>query len=269
MIRLQRGLTTLAVLLLLVAGALVLAYNLGVTQVREPFNSFWASIPDAPEEKRLVGLIVGGVMAFFGFFGLVPLPNLGPKRSITFFGERGNITVELDSTYRTVYRILKRMPEVRSCSLDIHPSADGKHMTVKAAARLNKIPGQRARAIAARVSAYIADTAMNYLGLENVVSVDLNVQDFTIDVPGACRELAERHAATDESVFAAPAARPAPAEVRMEPVQEARPETPEVVPFTELEDLPDAEPVEAPPSEMPAGAEPGENETTTRDPWSF
>ncbi|HNR33101.1 MAG TPA: hypothetical protein PKI11_19580 [Candidatus Hydrogenedentes bacterium] len=189
--RLQWSVARLLLLLVVVCGALVLAYNLDFGQVRETFNTIWARVPDAPEEKRLIGLILGGAMTLLGVIGLVPLPRVGPRRSITFSAGRGNVTIQLDSTYRKINKMLNRMPEVDYCAIDIVPSADGQHLIIKADARLNKLPRQRARAIAQRVNEYIADAAMNFLGLEEVVSVDLNVQDFTIDVEEACKSLME------------------------------------------------------------------------------
>ncbi len=244
---LQWSVARLLLLLIVVGGALILAYNFGVQQVRDTFNSLWAAVPDAPEEKRLFGLIIGGAITILGLIGLAPAPRVGPRRSITFFSGRGNVTIQLDSTYRKITRMLNRMPEVDRCTIDIVPSADGQHMVIKADARLNKLPRQRARAIAQRVSEYIADAAMNFLGLEEVVSVDLNVQDFTIDIEEGCKSLMED--APQKSVEA------------LGPVFA---ETPDVrIPAVEAEapafepDLPEAVPIaeEAAEAEPPAGAE--------------
>lgn len=243
---LQWSVARLLLLLIVLGGALILAYNLGVQQVRDTFNSLWAAVPDAPEEKRLFGLLVGGAITILGLIGLAPAPRVGPRRSITFFSGRGNVTIQLDSTYRKINKMLNRMPEVDRCTIDIVPSADGQHMVIKADARLNKLPRQRARAIAQRVSEYIADAAMNFLGLEEIVSVDLNVQDFTVDIEEGCKSLMEdasqKSVAALGPVFAeTPEVRipvfetetPAAAPQAEEPA--ATPEIPEAVPVPESE----------------------------------
>lgn len=181
---------------LMLQGALLLLHLYGVEPIRGAIDGFMASIPQeagADAEKKLLGLIAGWSMVALGLIGAAPLPNWRRNRAVTFRSGHGNITIQLDSVYRTMHKILNRMPEVRSCRLDIQPSPDGTMVCIKADARLYKLPRQRARATAMRVSDIIADTAMNFLGLEDMVSLDLNIQDFTVDIEESCKMLREEH----------------------------------------------------------------------------
>ena len=194
--RVQTILIKVLMLGLMVQGALLLLHLYGVEPIRGAIEGFIASIPQeagAEEEKKLLGLIAGWVMVALGLIGVAPLPNWRRNRAVTFRSGHGNITIQMDSVYRTMHKIVNRMPEVRSCRLDIQPSPDGTVVCIKADARLYKLPRQRARATAMRVSDIIADAAMNFLGLEDLVSLDLNIQDFTVDIEESCKALLEEH----------------------------------------------------------------------------
>ncbi|MFP4502192.1 MAG: hypothetical protein ACLFTT_14420 [Candidatus Hydrogenedentota bacterium] len=189
--RTQTIIVKVLMLLLMIQGLIILLYSHGIEPVRGTIDGFLNSIPDAPHEKRLLGIIAAWGMVALGFIGFIPMPRFRRNRAVTFFSGHGNITIQLDPIYRTMHRIINKMPEVRSCRIDIKPTADGKKVCIQANARLYKLPRQRARATALRVSDYIADTAMNFLGLEDLVSVDLNIQDFTVDVDESVRALAQ------------------------------------------------------------------------------
>ncbi len=197
--RTQTVIVKVLMLLLMIQGLIILLYSHGIEPVRGTIDGFLNSIPDAPHEKRLLGIIAAWGMVALGFIGFIPMPRLRRNRAVTFFSGHGNITIQLDPVYRTMHRIINKMPEVRACRIDIKPTADGKKVCIQANARLYKLPRQRARATALRVSDYIADTAMNFLGLEDLVSVDLNIQDFTVDVDESIRALAQEGGARDRA----------------------------------------------------------------------
>lgn len=190
--QLQTIVVKLLMLGLIAAGGLVLAHFYGVAQVRAAFTAFLESIPSAPEEQRLFALLAGGGLAVLGLIGLLPLPEPRPKRTVTFQSGYGNITIRLDSAYRVIHKLINKMPEVRSCSFEMTPTENGQELQIRAKARLNLIPGQSARATALRVNNCIVEAVTNYLGLEDLISADLNVQDFTIDIEQQCRTLADK-----------------------------------------------------------------------------
>lgn len=229
--QLQTIVVKLLMLGLLAAGGLILAHFYGVAQVRAAWTAFLESIPSSTGEQRLFALLVGGGLAVLGLFGILPLPEPKPRRSVSFQSGHGNITIHLDSAYRVIQRLINKMPEVRSCRFEMTPTADGQELQLRAKARLNLIPGQSARTTALRVNNYIVEAVTNYLGLEDIVSMDLNVQDFTIDIDEQRHVLMDKPIReTDEIVLNPPLELPvSPVRIDSEEV-EPMPELPEFSP---------------------------------------
>lgn len=189
---------------LLLAGGLLLAHYYGVAQVRNAWAAFLQSIPTDPDEQWLLALLAGGGLSILGLFGLLPMPQPRPRCTVTFPSSHGTITIRLDSAYRVIHKLINKMPEVRACSFEMTPTGDGQELMIQAKARLNLIPGQSARTTALRVNNYIVEAVTNYLGLEDIVSMNLNVQDFTIDVEEQRRVLMDKPIHESDGVFLNP-----------------------------------------------------------------
>lgn len=128
------------------------------------------------------GLVLGVLATIAGFAGLVPL--LGPKRkkTISFQGTHGEVTIELDSIEATLSRVVGKMPEVKKISVTVTPSEDNRQAQVFANVLMYKgAETAGARQIANRISDYLADTAVNILGVEDITKINLNIRGIIID----------------------------------------------------------------------------------------
>ncbi len=146
-----------------------------------------------------VGLIIMGLLA------LLPLAKPGRKSTISFPGTHGEVTIQLDSVEETLSRVVSKMPEVKKISVRVTPSEDNHRAQVTADVLMYKGAGSPgAREIANRISDYLADTAVNVLGVEDVTTVNLNVRG--IIVGGAEPSIARTK--TEPAKEPAPAAEP-------------------------------------------------------------
>ena len=178
---LQTLIVKLVMLALLAGGAAILASQLGVALIVDTCDELIASLPAAPEQLRLIFLAIGGAAALAGLLGLWPFGSARVKRVVSFRSGHGTVSIALDSGYRVIHRLLNKMPEVRKASFTIDTVDGGRELLVCVHARLNQVPGQSARMTALRVSNYIRESVSGFLGMEDMISVDLNIQDFTMD----------------------------------------------------------------------------------------
>ena len=135
---------------------------------------------------RVCGLAIGVAIAFISLPALFPLRKPTRKKTISFAGSRGQVAIELDSIEATLGRVVGKMPEVKRVAVTLVPSEDGKRAQVTADVVINKGSGPvGARAIANQISDYLAETAVDILGVEDVTTVDLNVRGIVVHPPKA------------------------------------------------------------------------------------
>jgi hypothetical protein len=185
-------------LLLLLASAGVAAWHYPIEPVREGLQRAFQFLPTSPGTQNLAVMAAAALVALVALVGLLPLPASGRNRRITFTTSHGTVTIALGPVYRTLHKLVRKMPEVRACRLDIRLGEDGKSLQVCADVRLNKMPRQPGRDTAKRVSDIIHDAAVGLLGIDQVIAVDLNVRDFTLDINAAAKALRQDHPAVVE-----------------------------------------------------------------------
>jgi len=133
------------------------------------------------EVWRVCGLAIGVAIAFISLPAVFPLRRPGRKKTISFAGSQGQVAIELDSIEATLGRVVGKMPEVKRIAVTVVPSEDCKRAQVTADVVINKGAGHvGARAIANRISDYLAQTAVDMLGVEDVTTVDLNVRGIVV-----------------------------------------------------------------------------------------
>ena len=130
---------------------------------------------------RVCGLAIGVAIAFISLPALFPLRKPGRKKTISFAGSQGQVAIELDSIEATLGRVVGKMPEVKRIAVTVVPSEDSRRAQVTADVVIKK--GSEpvgARVIANRISDYLAQTAVDILGVEDVTTVDLNVRSIVV-----------------------------------------------------------------------------------------
>lgn len=129
------------------------------------------------------GVAVGAGCVLLGLIGLLPLTRRKKgKKTISFAGTHGDVTIELDSVEATLNRMVNKLEEVQKVWVRVTPSEDNRRAYVKAdAVIVKRSAGESTSAITQRVVDYLNDTAVNILGVEDVTKVDLNVRKILVD----------------------------------------------------------------------------------------
>lgn len=168
-------------LLTMLAGAILVAVTSSAT-VRgwlEPYvipeGSIWLG--------SWLGTLLGGLVFLVGLLGLLPVVK--PKRlkkTISFAGSHGEVTIQLDSVEATLARMVSRMPVVKKIWVRIIPSEDNHRARVAADVWVYKNADRTsAREITNSIMEHLMDTAVNILGVEEITAVDVNVRGI---IPG-------------------------------------------------------------------------------------
>ena len=159
---------------------------------------------------------VGGALLFIlGLLGLLPLSRKKRPNTISFPGEYGEVTIHLDSIEATLNRIVSKMPEVKKISVRLIPSEDSRRAEVTGSLWIYK--GSEAAGVSeivGKVQKHLRDTAINILGVEEIVMGKL-------DVPGIIVSATPAKPAPPAVSKEAPAA-PAPVPVPATPAVEER-----------------------------------------------
>ena len=166
-------------LLAIVAGAGIVALRLNETLLERFLNFFI--------EGRVwldLGPFAGVLVLLLGLLALMPLSKPRRKRTISFPGHHGEVTIQLDSVESTLSRVVGKMPEVKKIWVKVIPSEDNHRAQVAAEVMMYKgAQAAGAREIANRICDYLADTAVNILGVEDVTTVNLTVRGIILDIP--------------------------------------------------------------------------------------
>lgn len=162
------------------------------------------------ERWMLYGYVPGALLVVGGVLGLLPLARNKRRKTITFSGAHGEVTLQLDSVEATIMRVVGKMPEVKKIWIKVTPSDDNHRARVYAEVLMYKgVEGAGARELANRIEDRLHDTAVNLLGSDVVTSVSLNIRGIVLNLPR--KALEGRQAAPPAS----PAAEPEP--VKTEP----------------------------------------------------
>jgi hypothetical protein len=182
-------------LLVLLLGLVSLGIALGVPEVKAYLDQVPGLLVELqgklpPQVEFLKGALTvqalwfGGSVAaiVLGIYGFFPqFAKYRRKKKIAYEGPHGEVQIQLDSVEQSLNHVLARMPEIKRINLRVDPLDGGRRALIRADVVLNQQPGQNARAIAALVSDYIAETSTKLLGLEELAKIDLNVVGINVN----------------------------------------------------------------------------------------
>ena len=186
--------------------------------------------------------VAGALLFILGLLGLLPLSRKKRPNTISFPGEYGEVTIHLDSIEATLNRIVSKMPEVKKISVRLIPSEDSRRAEVTGSLWIYK--GSEAAGVSeivGKVQKHLRDTAINILGVEEIVMGKLDIPGIIVSVtpakPAPAAETKEAHAmpapapvvATEPVHHKAPIAQETPqdpaASTALEPEETARAES--------------------------------------------
>ena len=160
---------------MLAAGVLLSMYPIG--ELYEEFARLVSKV-GYPECARPA---IGSIIAALALLALLPLyPKRRKRKSISFEGTHGEVTIEVHPVESTLERVTSRLKEVKSIRIRIKP-LEGQAVRVTATAILLKDGDGDARQVTARVNSYIQAHTRKILGVPDV-EVKLKVDRFIINM---------------------------------------------------------------------------------------
>ncbi len=229
-------------LVVLVAGVVLIGMYFNVLQIYDNVTNI------VGPNWRQIAPVAGAILFILGLLGLLPLSRRKRPSTISFPGEYGEVTIHLDSIEATLNRIVSKMPEVKKISVRLIPSEDNRKATVTGSLWIYK--GSEAAGVSeivGKVQKHLRDTAINILGVEEIVMGRLDVPGIIVSATPS----KPAPPAVPKEAAIVPAPQPAPPAVIQQPgpVQEApaveeqppAEEEPPVSTAFEPEDLPKSE----------------------------
>ena len=160
---------------LLAAGVLLFMYPIG--ELYEEFARLLSGFL-YPDWARPA---VGSAIATLALLALLPLyPKRRTRKSVSFEGTHGEVTIELHPVESTLERVASKLKEVKSIRIRLKP-LENQAIRVMATAILLKDGDGDARQVTARVNSYIQAHTRKILGLPDV-DVKLKVIRFIINM---------------------------------------------------------------------------------------
>ncbi len=235
-------------LLVLLSGLVLIGLNFGCSFLIENFDKVGIFLDELGDSATYLWVALGGVLTLVGLYAFLPrLPKGRKAQSITFEGEYGDVVVQLAPLELMLNRVLNNMPEVKKIRLQITPDEEKRRAVITADALLESQTSMPARKTANLVSDYIAETAINTLGLEDLATIRLNISGINVNPKASSEQLREQLLARQKeaeatapvqveekkeveapSVMAMEAEEVAPVEVEQEEVPAVVEEAPEI-----------------------------------------
>lgn len=154
----------------------------GVVLYLHPISDLYALAVRHFPDSDLLRQILGAAAAVWALLVFLPLPKKRLRgKEISFQGTHGEVSIELEPVQSTLQRVLAKMPEVKSVSIQLKPQERPGRVSVLATAVLLKDADGDARQITARVNSYIQLHTSKILGLEDV-DVKLKVKRFVMNM---------------------------------------------------------------------------------------
>jgi len=183
LIRFIGGLTAL----LISAGLVGLGIALLFVTKLEVYNEVdraWIDLIAMGPEGLPYREILGGVLAVLGLIVFISLFLRGKKsrrRSISFAGMHGEVTIELEHVEGVIENVAKKLSEVRAIGIRLEPTDARSRVLVLAEAVLMKDAEAEARQVTDRVQDYIKQHTRKILGVQEV-DVRLTVRKFLLNM---------------------------------------------------------------------------------------
>lgn len=128
--------------------------------------------------------ILGGLLAVLGllaFLSMFVRRGKRRRRSISFSGTHGDVTIELEHVEDVLKRVAKKLPEVKDVSIRLEPTDARSRVLVLAECVLMKDADAEARQVTDRVQEYIKVHTRKILGVQDV-DVRLKVRKFLLNM---------------------------------------------------------------------------------------
>lgn len=169
-------------------GLMAFGAALFVMQKREVYDRIdqaWRDLIAQGPEGLPYREVFGGVVLLLGLMMFLSVFIRGSKgrrrRSISFAGMHGEVTIELEHVEGVIENVAKKLPEVRAIGIRLEPTESRQRVLVQAEAVLMKDADAEARQVTDRVQDYIKQHTRKILGVQEV-DVRLTVRKFLLNM---------------------------------------------------------------------------------------
>lgn len=183
LIRLVGWLTTFVTTVILMALGIALFF-MYLHEVMEHVDTWWNELKAHLPEGLPYRQILGGIFVFLSVIVGISFVIGGKKKrkkSISFAGAHGDVTIELESVEGVIEKVAKKLPEVTAIAIRLEPTDARSRVMVLAEAWLEKNADTDARQVTDRVQEYIKQHTRKILGVQDV-DVRLTVKKFVLNM---------------------------------------------------------------------------------------
>ncbi len=183
LIRLTAWVTTFVTTVLLIALGAALT-QMYLHDVMKHVDTYWNDLKSYLPEGLPYRQILGGIFIALGLIVALSFIMGGKKRrkkSITFAGAHGDVTIELESIEGVIEKVAYKLPEVKAISVRLEPTDARSRVMVLAETALMKDADADARMVTDRVQEYIKEHTRKILGVQDV-DVRLTVKKFLLNM---------------------------------------------------------------------------------------
>jgi len=149
----------------------------------EQVDSVWKNLLTYLPEGFPYRYVAGGLIAFAGLLVFLSLFLRGRRnrRSISFLGAHGEVTIELENVEGTLENVARKLPDVVDMAIRLEPTEARSRVLILAQAVLKKDADIEARQVTDRVQEYLKLHAQKILGVQEV-DVRLTVRKFQLNM---------------------------------------------------------------------------------------
>lgn len=183
LIRLIGWVTTFVTTVLLISLGVALNF-MYMHEVMEHIDAWWNQLKSYLPDGLPYRQILGGIFVVLGLIVAISYVMGGKKKrkkSISFAGAHGDVTIELESVEGVMEKVAYKLPEVRAISIRLEPTDARSRVMVLAEAALMKDADADARMVTDRVQEYIKQHTRKILGVQDV-DVRLTVKKFLLNM---------------------------------------------------------------------------------------
>jgi len=178
-------------LLVVLQGALLLAWYLGLAPVNEYVVRYYGQLlQNETVPPLVVEIVVCAVLITLGLVAFLPGGrSRSMRRSVVIKTEHGQVAVQLEALRPALMKVLRRMPEVRKVKLEIKPVKGRGKAHVIAHVWLRQQASLNVSQHVDLITRHIAETTVKLLGLEHLVEIDVIVDGIKVNAKLAAREV--------------------------------------------------------------------------------
>ncbi len=178
-------------LLVVLQGALLLAWYLGLAPVNEYVVRYYGQLlQNETIPPLVVEIVVCAVLITVGLVAFLPGGrDRSLRRSVVIKTEHGQVAVQLEALRPALMKVLRRMPEVRKVKLEINPVKGRGKAHVIAHVWLRQQASLNVSQHVDLITRHIAETTVKLLGLDHLVEIDVIVDGIKVNAKLAAREV--------------------------------------------------------------------------------